>query len=49
MTGLIERYLVSLGVGLLAGAAINYSLGYRIHDRGGLLGGLMVGFLMATL
>ncbi len=49
MVGLIERYVISMGVGLGAGAIINFSLGYKFYDKGGLLGGLIVGFLIATL
>lgn len=49
MVGVIELYAVSLGVGLLSGAIINYSLGYKPYEKGGLIGGLFVGLVMATL
>lgn len=49
MASVIELYVISMGVGLLAGAVINFSLGYKFYDKGGLLGGLLVGFLMAIL
>ncbi len=49
MATVIELYAISMGAGLFAGAVINYSLGYKIYDKGGLLGGLLVGLLMATL
>jgi len=49
MAGAIELYAISMGIGLLAGAVINFSLGYKFYDKGGLIGGLLVGFLMAML
>ena len=44
-----ELFAISIGVGVISGAAINISLGYKAHDKGGLLGGLLVGLLMAIL
>jgi hypothetical protein len=49
MANVVELYMLSMGVGLLAGAMINYSIGYKFYDKGGLIGGLVVGFLMAIL
>jgi hypothetical protein len=49
MAGAIELYAISMGVGLLSGAVINYSIGYKFYEKGGLIGGLLVGFLMAAL
>lgn len=49
MANVIELYAIFMGVGLFAGAVINLSLGYKFYDKGGLLGGLLVGFVMATL
>ena len=49
MAGVIELYAIFIGVGVLSGAVINYSLGYKFYDKGGLLGGLIVGLIMATL
>ena len=45
----VELFTISIGVGVISGAAINISLGYKAHDKGGLLGGLVVGLLMAIL
>jgi len=44
-----ELFAISIGVGLLSGAMINISLGEKFYDKGGLLGGLVVGLLMAIL
>ncbi len=41
--------MLFMGAGLLSGALINFSLGYKFYDKGGLLGGLLVGLLMAVL
>jgi hypothetical protein len=49
MASAIGLYAIFIGVGLLAGAVINFSLGYKFYDKGGLLGGLLVGLLMAIL
>ncbi len=45
----IELFMVSVGVGLISGALINISIGYKFHNKGGLIGGLIVGLLMAIL
>jgi len=44
-----ELFAISIGVGILAGAIINISLGYKFYDKGGLLGGFAVGLMMAIL
>ena len=44
-----ELFTISIGVGILSGAIINISLGYKFYDKGGLLGGFAVGLLMAIL
>ncbi len=45
----LELFVLSIGVGIITGALINLSLGYKLLEKGGLLGGLIVGILMAIL
>ena len=45
----LELFAVSIGVGILSGAMINASLGYKVYEKGGLIGGFIVGLLMAIL
>jgi cytochrome bd-type quinol oxidase subunit 1 len=45
----ITLFAVSIAVGLVSGAMINVSIDHKWHDRGGLLGGILVGVLMALL
>lgn len=49
MTYTPELFAVSIGIGVISGALINIALGYKLYDRGGLLGGLIVGLLIAIL
>lgn len=44
-----ELFAISIGVGILCGAMINIALGYKFYDKGGLLGGFVVGLMMAIL
>jgi hypothetical protein len=45
----IPFLLTSLMVGLFAGALVNIALGEKAYNLGGLLGGLLVGGLIALL
>lgn len=44
-----ELFAVSIGIGVISGALINVALGYKIYEKGGLIGGFIVGLLMAIL
>jgi hypothetical protein len=45
-----KTLLVTLiGIGIISGALINVSLGYKIYEPGGLLGGAITGLLMYVL
>jgi len=45
----IELFAISIGIGILMGAMINIALGEKFYEKGGLLGGFVVGLLMAIL
>jgi hypothetical protein len=45
----LTLFAVSVGVGILSGIMINVSTDHEWYERGGILGGALVGLLIAIL
>jgi len=45
----MNELLLCLGLGLISGLSVNMTLGFKFYRPGGILGGLVVGFLIIFL
>lgn len=45
----VGLFAIMVGVGIVCGMMMSVALGYKVWDKGGLLGGAVTGFMMYVL